>query len=160
MATAQSSDPNWGCKVLLCLSNPHGPTAASGCQPPISALWSALAHGDPFPSCNMQDSSGNNLGPSPGNYASNTWASPSNCLPPYIIYVGESSTPVCTLAGEINVTVAGQPFTQIWWNTEGFTLTTFNAVDPNAGDTYQAQLAAYNQQQQQVAQQDQGGGGN
>lgn|GEM_PF-738566 len=47
--TTHASD--YGCKVLLCLSNPNGPTAVSECRPPIERLWDDLHHGRPFPSC-------------------------------------------------------------------------------------------------------------
>ena len=48
---AHASD--YGCKVLLCLANPNGPTAESECVPPIHQLWDDLAHFRPFPSCDM-----------------------------------------------------------------------------------------------------------
>jgi len=50
-ATASASD--YGCKVLLCLANPAGPTAVAQCVPPISQLWRDLAHVPPrpFPTC-------------------------------------------------------------------------------------------------------------
>lgn len=41
----------WGCQVILCLSNPGGPTQYSECRPPIQKLWSALAKGHSFPRC-------------------------------------------------------------------------------------------------------------
>ena len=48
---AQASD--YGCKVLLCLANPAGPTAVAGCVPPITQLWRDLTHipPRPFPIC-------------------------------------------------------------------------------------------------------------
>ncbi len=48
---AQASD--YGCKVLLCLANPAGPTAVAQCVPPITQLWRDLAHVPPrpFPTC-------------------------------------------------------------------------------------------------------------
>ncbi|API61328.1 hypothetical protein ACFSUK_02550 [Sphingobium scionense] len=48
-APALASD--FGCQVLLCLSNPGGPTQYQQCVPPISKLWRQLALGKPFPSC-------------------------------------------------------------------------------------------------------------
>ena len=48
-APARASD--WGCQVLLCLSNPGGPTQYAACVPPITKLWDQLATGHPFPSC-------------------------------------------------------------------------------------------------------------
>jgi hypothetical protein len=48
-AAAPASD--WGCQVLLCLSNPGSPTEYSACVPPIEKLYSVLATGGGFPSC-------------------------------------------------------------------------------------------------------------
>ncbi|WP_454887798.1 hypothetical protein [Sphingomonas oryzagri] len=48
-APAVASD--WGCQVLLCLSNPGGPTQYAACVPPVTKLWQALATGHPFPTC-------------------------------------------------------------------------------------------------------------
>lgn len=50
-----------GCKVLLCLSNPAsngGPTGVAECVEPIHRLYQDLAHGKPFPTCDLVD--GNN----------------------------------------------------------------------------------------------------
>lgn len=46
---------DWGCEVLLCLSNPNGPKAVSQCEPPINRLYDELAHGHAFPSCTMSN---------------------------------------------------------------------------------------------------------
>ena len=44
----------WGCQVLLCLSNPNGPTAVKECEPPIQKLWIELAKPHhTFPSCDL-----------------------------------------------------------------------------------------------------------
>ena len=43
----------WGCEVLLCLSNPAGPTAVKECEPPIHRLWDHLRNGHEFPTCDM-----------------------------------------------------------------------------------------------------------
>lgn len=42
---------DWGCKVILCLSNPGGPTQFEACRPPIERLWRDLAKGRSFPTC-------------------------------------------------------------------------------------------------------------
>lgn len=42
---------DWGCQVILCLSNPGGATQYVECQPPIQKLWRALAKGHSFPTC-------------------------------------------------------------------------------------------------------------
>jgi len=49
--TALASD--YGCRVLLCLANPDGPTAVAMCIPPITQLWRDLARVPPrpFPTC-------------------------------------------------------------------------------------------------------------
>lgn len=41
----------WGCKVILCLSNPGGATQYAECRPPIQKLWRELARGHSFPTC-------------------------------------------------------------------------------------------------------------
>lgn len=51
------ADDLWGCKVLLCLSDPRGPTTEKECRPPIEKLWDHLKKGHSFPSCNQ---AGNN----------------------------------------------------------------------------------------------------
>ncbi|MCW5223630.1 hypothetical protein D5041_21365 (plasmid) [Verminephrobacter aporrectodeae subsp. tuberculatae] len=49
---------DWGCEVLLCLSNPDGPMAVAQCVPPIKRLYAAIFKWkpDPFPSCDMATS--------------------------------------------------------------------------------------------------------
>lgn len=42
---------DWGCQVILCLSNPGSSTQYAECQPPIRKLWSELAKGRSFPTC-------------------------------------------------------------------------------------------------------------
>ncbi|GAA5623483.1 MULTISPECIES: hypothetical protein [Brucella] len=42
---------DWGCQVLLCLSNPGSPTEYAECRSPIERLWSHLAKGRTFPIC-------------------------------------------------------------------------------------------------------------
>ena len=47
------SADQWGCEVLLCLSNPARPTAVKECEPPIHRLWDHLRDGHEFPTCEM-----------------------------------------------------------------------------------------------------------
>lgn len=47
--SARAND--WGCEVILCLSNPGGPTQYADCRPPIKKLWRELAKGHAFPTC-------------------------------------------------------------------------------------------------------------
>lgn len=54
-ASAPAKADNWGCEVLLCLSNPAGPMAVAACVPPIQRLYRAIfkPRPDPFPTCDM-----------------------------------------------------------------------------------------------------------
>jgi hypothetical protein len=65
----------WGCEVLLCLSNPAGPTAVAECRPPIHRLWRHLARGHSFPSCKMAKS------PNGASYARRGFSYYDPCLP-------------------------------------------------------------------------------
>jgi hypothetical protein len=49
-APALASD-DWGCQVLLCVSNPGGATQYPACVPPITKLWKHLSLGGAFPTC-------------------------------------------------------------------------------------------------------------
>ena len=53
-APARADD--WGCQVLLCMSNPGGPTQFAECVPPIERLWRHLRRGGSFPTCDMAGS--------------------------------------------------------------------------------------------------------
>lgn len=50
-APAMASD--YGCQVLLCLSNPTGSMAYTECVPPIEKLFEDLALGRSFPMCDL-----------------------------------------------------------------------------------------------------------
>ena len=54
----------YGCTVLLCLSNPQGPKAVAACRPPVDRLYRDLHEGRPFPQCDEANQT--NKG---GNYA-------------------------------------------------------------------------------------------
>ena len=59
----------WGCQVLLCLSNPKGPTDEKACKPPIEKLWQELAKPNgQFPHCDLAK----------GPNGSNSWAQPTS----------------------------------------------------------------------------------
>jgi hypothetical protein len=64
----QARADNWGCEVLLCLSNPAGPMAVQECVPPIQRLYRAIFkwRPDPFPTCVMSNGANSATG---GNYA-------------------------------------------------------------------------------------------
>ena len=52
---AYQARSDWGCEVLMCLSNPNGATAVNECRPPIERLWRHLARGHSFPTCTLSD---------------------------------------------------------------------------------------------------------
>lgn len=57
LAPTSSHADDWGCEVLLCLSNPAGPKAVAECVAPIEKLWRQLRKGRPFPHCDLGSSS-------------------------------------------------------------------------------------------------------
>ena len=54
----KAEDDNYGCKCIMCLSNPGGPKEYEECRPPIDRLHRDLYLGRPFPKCDMGESSG------------------------------------------------------------------------------------------------------
>ena len=59
---------DYGCKVLLCLSNPNGPKAVSECVLPINQLFYDLTHRRPFPRCDQASA--------PNGQNGRSWAQP------------------------------------------------------------------------------------
>ncbi|WP_342706074.1 hypothetical protein OHZ10_36130 [Burkholderia arboris] len=105
---------NWGCQVIICLSNPGGPEQYSECVPPIEKLWSTLRHGDPFPTCDF------GAGGTHGTSATNTFASASYCREDFLYWGGhEQSELLCRATGAINVDIDNQLYTRVWWNVAG-----------------------------------------
>ena len=45
MSSQQARADQWGCEVLLCMSNPAGPEAVSQCAPPMERFYSVLVNG-------------------------------------------------------------------------------------------------------------------
>ena len=127
---------DWGCKVLLCLSNPSGPEAVSQCVPPIERLWNELRHGHPFPSCDTGSSS----------YANNTWSSGSYCTLS-LVQLNPSaptdpSSATCNAQGSIDVSVGGVLNTRVWWGVGGGASTTTLVETAAAGTlSYDPSLA-------------------
>jgi hypothetical protein len=104
----------WGCQVLLCLSNPGGPEQYSACVPPIERLWSALRHGDPFPTCDF------GVGGSDGTFATNTFASGGYCREDLLYWGGpEQSELMCRATGAINIDINNQLYARVWWAVSG-----------------------------------------
>jgi len=105
---------DWGCQVLLCLSNPGGPEQYGACAPPIEKLWSALRHGDPFPSCEF------GTGDLQGTFATNTFASAGYCRQDLLYWGGpEQSELLCRATGAISVDIDNQLYTRVWWDVAG-----------------------------------------
>jgi hypothetical protein len=105
---------DWGCQVLVCLSNPGGPEQYSACVPPIEKLWSSLRHGDPFPTCDF------GAGGSQGTFATNTFASGGYCREDLLYWGGpEHSELLCRANGAINVDIDNQLYTRVWWDIAG-----------------------------------------
>jgi hypothetical protein len=56
-ATALASE--WGCQVMLCLSDKRGPMTEEKCRPPIDMLYDRLRNGGSMPTCD--ESNGYNV---------------------------------------------------------------------------------------------------
>ncbi|WP_421073897.1 hypothetical protein [Paraburkholderia sp. A2WS-5] len=113
---------DWGCQVMLCLSNPGGPEQYAKCVPPVEKLWAALRHGDPFPVCDF------GAGGSRGTSAANRFASAGYCREDLLYWGGpEQSELLCNARGAINVEIDGALYTRVWWDVRGThrTLTEF-----------------------------------
>lgn len=52
---------DWGCKCIICLSNPGGATEFEECKPPIEKLIEHLHKGGDFPDCESAEESGMNV---------------------------------------------------------------------------------------------------
>ncbi|WP_018152870.1 hypothetical protein [Leeia oryzae] len=56
---ADYQDANSGCRLVLCLANPNGPTSVAECRPDINELYHQLTQEDPFiPSCDSAKAKG------------------------------------------------------------------------------------------------------
>lgn len=98
---------DWGCEVLLCLSNPAGPTAVGECVSPIKKLWRHLAKGRSFPKCSMGGS---------GNHdAKHEWATAENCPPGYLAKDAHENV-YCLMRGVITVQANGVNQSRTWWS--------------------------------------------
>jgi hypothetical protein len=149
---------DWGCQVLLCLSNPGGPEQYGACVPPIERLWSALRDGDPFPPCDF------GAGGSQGTSATNTFASGGYCREDLLYWGGpEQSELLCRATGAINVDIDSQLYTRVWWDVAGAgsTVTEFYGAGSTQVPYDPSQSAALflQQSEQQSGQSGQSGGG-
>lgn len=120
MLCASAHADDWGCEVLLCMSNPAGPMAVSACVPPITRLFDHLRHGGSFPTCAMGGSG--NTG------ATHSFSNPrGNCPEQYTdwdwVEYGHSTRrwePVgCQYAGVVTTYIEGKINTRVWWQVGG-----------------------------------------
>ena len=63
---------DWGCTVLLCLSNPAGPLAVAECISPVEELLPVIRNGN-VPQCDSGGSDSVNLQVSRGPKSKNRW---------------------------------------------------------------------------------------
>lgn len=147
---------DWPCTVVMCLANPQGPTATPACVPPIQKLWSELAKGHAFPSCNM------NTGEISGNSATNQMATANNCPPQYEYWSQDGSTVLCRFSGVVSINFAGKPFSRIWWGgnssvTENLSSDAISS--PGSSTQFQDDYAVWKKQQDAIDSANQQGGG-
>ncbi|RKE39499.1 hypothetical protein B0G76_5927 [Paraburkholderia sp. BL23I1N1] len=118
VAPGTSHADDWGCQVILCLSNPGGPEQYGECVPPIGRLWAALRHGDPFPTCDF------GAGGSQGTSAVNIFAGTGYCREDLLYWGGPKQSELrCNAHGAINVEIDGVLYTRVWWDARGADLT-------------------------------------
>ena len=121
MTTASAEEDYFGCKVMLCMSNPGGYDKIKECEPPMRRLAIHLAKGKPFPPCLfVKDKNGNE--PAKEQSVTSEIATEKNCPSQYLKQnsVGEMH---CELEGVVSVYVKSQLQSRTWWKTSGGTYT-------------------------------------
>src|SRR5215210_6104757 len=87
-----------GCLALLCFAAPDW-SGIQQCVPPVQQVLSDLAHGKPFPTCNMVGA---------GNSATHQWSSAPVYCPPQYIGTTQSDSGIaaywCAYDGAVSVT--------------------------------------------------------
>ncbi len=54
LMTESAYADDWGCQVMLCMSNPAGPMAVAQCVPPMQRLYDAMSRkGFQWPTCDL-----------------------------------------------------------------------------------------------------------
>ncbi len=54
LLTQSAYADDWGCQVMLCMSNPAGPMAVAECVPPMQRLYDAMSKkGFKWPTCDL-----------------------------------------------------------------------------------------------------------
>ena len=109
-----------GCLAMLCLAAPSW-RSIQQCVATVVAVLNDLAHGKPFPSCDMAGA---------GNNAALKWPDPPSFCPPQYTTstdLESSTTYQCQFEGAVEVDVNGQLWSRTWWN-EGDSVTEFSAA--------------------------------
>ena len=54
LLTQSAYADDWGCQVMLCMSNPAGPMTVAECVPPMQRLYDAMSKkGFKWPTCDL-----------------------------------------------------------------------------------------------------------
>ena len=134
-----------GCLVLLCFAAPSW-SSIQQCVPPVQQVLSDLAHGKPFPTCNMAGA---------GNTANHQWSRAPTYCPPQYIGTTESESGIaaywCAYDGAVTVTIDGAPWLTTWWSMGNGSVTDFSpaakakfgTTDTKFEDDYAAWVAAH-----------------
>ena len=123
-----------GCLALLCFAAPSWSSIAQ-CVPPVQQVLSDLAHGKPFPTCNMAGA---------GNSATHQWSSAPVYCPPQYIGTTQSDSGIaaywCAYDGAITVTIDGAPWLTTWWSMGNGSVTDFSAAAKAKFGTWSTQF--------------------
>ena len=122
-----------GCKVTLCIAGNW--RNISTCVPPVRQAIHDSSLGRGWPTCDMSSSS--SAGEST---VAGTPTSQYNCPPMYANYVSDQRSQRyvgCRYAGIVSVTIGGQPWSTLYWDADGNSVTAYS-------DAAKAQLGAGN----------------
>lgn len=123
-----------GCLALLCFAAPSW-SSIQQCVPPVQQVLSDLAHGKPFPTCNMAGA---------GNSASHQWSSVPTYCPPQYIGTTESDSGAsaywCAYDGAVTVTIDGAPWLTTWWSMGNGSVTDYSAAAKAKFGTWSTQF--------------------
>ena len=132
-----------GCLAMLCLAAPSW-SSIQQCVATVESVLNDLAHGRPFPSCDMAGA---------GNNATLEWSNPPTFCPPQYTtttLLESTTTYQCLFAGAVEVDVNGALWTRTWWSESGDSVTEFTPAakaalgtwDPRFDNDYAAWLGA------------------
>ena len=111
---AQADD--FGCQVLLCLSNPRGMLALKECEPPIERMFEEMRRlrPPPFPTCDFAGGG--------SNFATRDWGNGGFCPEQLASYECDNRR-TCKASAVITTTFDGVATRRIWSNNDGVLLT-------------------------------------